>query len=67
MRFFFFFFGILFFFSCSSDDNTNPPDDNPVGDTITLNEKWENETPSFLPQGMVYDALDRSYFYVAAC
>lgn len=51
-------------FGCSNDDNT-PPSENPSKELV-LNLAWETETAPFLPQGLVVDANDPSYFYVAA-
>ncbi len=55
--------------NCSSDDSSNidPNDDNPpIGTDIALESKWEKEDPTYLPQGMVYDELNRPYLFLAA-
>ena len=59
----------VFLMNCSSDDSSNidPTDDNPpVGTNVVLESKWSSQTPTFLPQGMVYDKLNRPYMFLAA-
>ena len=68
MRIFLTVFFAYFLFNCSSSDNetADPTDDTPpIGTDIALSFKWEREDASYLPQGMVYDALDRPYLFLA--
>lgn len=68
MRYFLTFFVAILFVSCSSSDdsNTDITDDDPVLTDIALSFMWEEEIPSFLPQAMVYDELERPYLFIAA-
>ena len=64
---------LILCFNCSSSpDDTNPPidptDDSPppVGTDVVLSQQWETESVAYLPQGMVYDELNRPYLFLAA-
>ena len=57
---------LLLAMGCSSDDNSIPENPENPEKEVVLSEVWETETNSFLPQGLVVDANDQSYFYVAA-
>lgn len=59
-----FFLLLSFLLSCSNDDSITPIDN--TEKEVVLNLEWESETAPFLPQGLVYDILDKPYFYVAA-
>lgn len=51
--------------SCSNSDNTTTTDDTVDPATIEYSLNWEMDTAPRLPQGMIQDAQNRPYFYLA--